>query len=155
MKNLTSIFCGVTFGLGLAVSGMTNPTKVLNFLDIFGPWDPSLAFVMGGALIVSRVGIILVRGRKVALSGDVFSIPTRRDIDPRLVVGACLFGIGWGLVGLCPGPALAGISRGSTELLMFVVAMIIGIFLFRVVERICSPAISDGKASDQNTDNEA
>lgn len=135
MKNIISLICGTVFGIGLATSGMTNPAKVLGFLDVFGAWDPTLVFVMGGALLVSAFGTLLVRGRERPWFADSFSIPTRRDLDPSLIAGASVFGAGWGLVGLCPGPALANISRGSVEILVFVAAMIAGVFTYRLIAR--------------------
>lgn len=136
MKNIISLICGTVFGIGLATSGMTNPAKVLGFLDVFGAWDPTLVFVMGGALLVSAFGTLLVRGRERPWFADSFSIPTRRDLDPSLIAGACVFGVGWGLVGLCPGPALANIGRGNVEILVFVVAMIAGVFAYRLISRV-------------------
>jgi uncharacterized membrane protein YedE/YeeE len=114
---------------------MTNPAKVLAFLDVFGRWDPTLAFVMGGALAVSAVGYQLVRRRRRAWLGDAFAIPTRRELDAPLLGGAALFGVGWGLVGLCPGPALANPFRGSPELAIFVAAMLSGVLGYRALER--------------------
>lgn len=131
MQRLVAGLCGIVFGAGLAVSGMTNPAKVLAFLDVFGRWDPTLAFVMGGALVVSATGFALARRRSRPWLAEAFAIPTLRDIDPKLIGGAALFGVGWGLVGLCPGPALANLCRGSAEVLLFVGAMIAGVVLYR------------------------
>ncbi len=131
MQRLVAGLCGIVFGAGLAVSGMTNPAKVLAFLDVFGRWDPTLAFVMGGALVVSATGFALARRRSRPWLAESFAIPTLRDIDPKLIGGAALFGVGWGLVGLCPGPALANLCRGSAEVLLFVGAMIAGVVLYR------------------------
>ncbi|MEX2207334.1 MAG: DUF6691 family protein [Myxococcota bacterium] len=131
MQRLAAGLCGVVFGAGLAVSGMTNPAKVLAFLDVFGRWDPTLAFVMGGALAVTAIGYTLARGRSRPWFADAFSIPSRRDVDLRLMGGAALFGVGWGLVGLCPGPALANLSRGSGEIFVFAGAMIAAVVLHR------------------------
>jgi uncharacterized membrane protein YedE/YeeE len=135
MKTLVAGLCGVVFGAGLAISGMTNPAKVQAFLDVFGPWDPTLAFVMGGALAVSAAGYRLTRRRERAWLGDAFAIPARRDLDASLVAGAALFGVGWGLVGLCPGPALANLFRGSSEVALFVAAMLAGMLLHRSLAR--------------------
>jgi len=132
MQRLAAGLCGVVFGAGLAISGMTNPAKVLAFLDVFGRWDPTLAFVMGGALAVTASGYVLARGRARPWLAETFAIPTRSDIDARLLGGAALFGAGWGIVGLCPGPALANLSRGSVEIDIFVGAMIAGVVLYRV-----------------------
>ena len=107
---LTSFASGLLFGLGLVVSQMVNPAKVLAFLDVFGAWDPSLAFVMGAAVAVSALGYFVATRRGTPLFGARLEIPTRRDLEPRLLSGAALFGIGWGLVGLCPGPALAALQ---------------------------------------------
>jgi uncharacterized membrane protein YedE/YeeE len=131
MQTLAAGLCGAVFGVGLAVSGMTNPAKVLAFLDVFGRWDPTLALVMGSALAVAAGGYALARGRSRPFFADAFAIPTRRDLDPQLIGGAALFGVGWGLVGLCPGPALANLCRGSFEIAIFVAAMIAGVALHR------------------------
>jgi uncharacterized membrane protein YedE/YeeE len=135
MQRLAAGLCGVVFGAGLALSGMTNPAKVLAFLDVFGRWDPTLAFVMGGALAVSAVGFALARGRARPWLADAFAIPSRSDIDARLIGGAALFGVGWGLVGLCPGPALASLSRGSSDVFVFTGAMIAAVVLHRLAVR--------------------
>jgi len=130
---LTAFGSGLLFGLGLIVSQMVNPAKVLGFLDIFGPWDPSLAFVMGGAVAVSAVGTVIARRRGVPVLATRLEIPSRRDLDRRLIGGAALFGIGWGLVGLCPGPALTAITFGPWQVVVFVAAMVAGMALFRTV----------------------
>jgi len=132
MQSLVAGLCGIVFGAGLAISGMTNPAKVLAFLDVFGRWDPTLAFVMGSALAVTAIGFAVARRSSRPWLGEAFAIPTRSDIDARLIGGAALFGVGWGLVGLCPGPALANVSRGSGEVVVFVGAMIAGVVLHRV-----------------------
>jgi uncharacterized membrane protein YedE/YeeE len=134
MPLIVSAFAaGLLFGLGLIVSQMVNPAKVLGFLDIFGAWDPSLALVMGGAVAVSALGYVVARRRGVPVLAPRLEIPTRRDLDPRLIGGAALFGIGWGLVGLCPGPALVGLTFGPWPVLVFVTAMIVGMAIFRLV----------------------
>lgn len=130
---LVNLGLGLLFGVGLVVSGMSNPAKVLNFLDLFGTWDPSLAFVMGGAVVVAFIGYRLVLGRDAPVAGDAFQIPTRKDIDMRLAGGAALFGVGWGLGGFCPGPALTAIGLGETGTLVFVPAMFLGMWLARIV----------------------
>jgi uncharacterized membrane protein YedE/YeeE len=135
MQAVIAAISGLIFGAGLAVSGMTNPAKVLAFLDVFGAWDPTLAFVMGGALAISSVGFALARRRSRPWLAETFSLPTRTDLDPKLVGGAVLFGVGWGLVGLCPGPALANLSRGSADITLFVAAMIAGVLVYRTVTR--------------------
>jgi uncharacterized membrane protein YedE/YeeE len=135
MQQVVAAISGVLFGAGLAISGMTNPAKVLAFLDVFGAWDPTLAFVMGGALAISTIGFALARRRSRPWLAEGFSLPTRTDLDPQLIGGAVLFGVGWGLVGLCPGPALANLGRGSAEITLFVAAMIAGVFVYRAVRR--------------------
>ncbi|MBL9095919.1 MAG: YeeE/YedE family protein [Alphaproteobacteria bacterium] len=117
---------GLLFGLGLVVSGMSDPAKVMNFLDLFGTWDPSLAFVMGGAVAVTFVGYRLVLARSRPLFDATFHVPTTRDIDPTLLAGAAIFGIGWGLAGFCPGPAFTALPLLAPGTLIFVPAMLIG-----------------------------
>ena len=130
---LAAIGSGLVFGAGLALSDMTNPAKVQNFLDFLGSWDPSLALVMGGALAVSALGYQIARRRGSPLLATRFSIPTRRDLDPELLAGAALFGVGWGIGGFCPGPALAGLLQGAEGVYVFVAAMLGGIALHRWV----------------------
>ncbi len=125
-RPLVPLLCGLIFGAGLAVSGMVNPAKVLGFLDVTGQWDPSLVLVMAGGVAVFALGFLLVKRSAKPLLAAKFEIPTRRDIDPRLVAGAVLFGIGWGLAGLCPGPALTGLAFGITKVYIFVAAMVAG-----------------------------
>lgn len=125
-----SLLCGALFGLGLTISGMVLPEKVLGFLDLLGDWDPSLALVMGGALLVFMPGYFwLVKPRERSLLGAPFHLPTKRQIDKRLITGSALFGIGWGLVGICPGPALTSLVTAQWPVLLFVVAMLVGIKL--------------------------
>jgi uncharacterized membrane protein YedE/YeeE len=126
---------GALFGLGLAVSGMTDPDKVLNFLDVAGTWDPSLALVMGGALAVALPGFAWVRHRGRALSGDPLPTPPAATIDRRLLIGSALFGAGWGIAGYCPGPALANLAHGTAESVVFVVALLAGSQLARLLAR--------------------
>ena len=118
--------CGVIFSIGLIVSGMANPAKVLNFLDVFGYWDPSLAFVMGGAVAVTLVGYPLVRQRKSPVLQVQFQWPNRDDIDKPLLLGAVMFGLGWGIGGYCPGPAWTAVSAAAPGTLVFLGAMLIG-----------------------------
>lgn len=118
---------GIVFGAGLELSQMTNPAKVQNFLDLFGQWDPSLAFVMGSALIASTLGVWIARRRAHPWFADVFAWPDRRDLDARLLGGAALFGIGWGLAGFCPGPVLANLYRFDSRVLLVIAAMLAGI----------------------------
>jgi uncharacterized membrane protein YedE/YeeE len=126
LRGLTAAAAGGLFGLGLVVSGMTEPDKVLAFLDPFGRWDPSLALVMGAALAIALPGFAWARRQPHALCGDPLQWPERRGIDTRLIVGALLFGIGWGLAGYCPGPALANLARLEPDLLAFLPAMLAG-----------------------------
>mgnify|MGYP000433409941 CR=1 FL=1 len=130
MKNLTALISGVVFGVGLTVAEMTNPQKVRSFLDILGNWDPSLAFVMGGALVLTFLGYKVITKRAKPVFDVCFHIPQGRHIDKRLVLGAVFFGIGWGLVGLCPGPALAAITLGGTDVYIFLTAFIAGMLVF-------------------------
>jgi uncharacterized membrane protein YedE/YeeE len=131
LRVLAAALCGLLFGAGLTVSGMTDPVRVLGFLDVAGAWDPTLALVMAGALAVAAPGMALVRRRGAPLLAPRLLIPTRRDIDAPLLAGAVLFGVGWGLVGLCPGPALANLSTGLVEVAMFVAAMAVGLAVGR------------------------
>jgi uncharacterized membrane protein YedE/YeeE len=120
---------GLIFGLGLAIAGMTEPDKVLAFLDLAGDWDPSLALVMAAALAIALPGFHRAQRRERALCGDPLQLPRPREVDAPLVLGAAMFGIGWGLAGYCPGPALANLARGSSELLYFLPAMLAGSML--------------------------
>ena len=131
MNPVLGFLCGLVFGVGLVISGMSDPAKVLNFLDVAGAWDPSLAFVMGGASLSAFVGYRLVwrRERPVAMAG--FDIPSRNEIDAPLLTGAALFGIGWGVGGFCPGPAWTALPLLAPGTLVFVPAMLVGMFLGR------------------------
>jgi uncharacterized membrane protein YedE/YeeE len=144
MSLLVNLALGLLFGAGLVVSGMADPAKVLNFLDLFGSWDPSLAFVMGGAVVVAFFGYRLVLRRKGPIVGGDFHLPARKDIDARLIVGPAIFGIGWGLGGFCPGPALTALGLGATGTLAFVPAMLVGMaaarFVGASVARSATPA---------------
>lgn len=126
---IVSLLAGLLFGLGLVVSGMVNPAKVLNFLDIAGSWDPTLAFVMGGALLVTVPGFRLVLKREAPILDGRFHLPERNDIDLPLVIGAVLFGVGWGLGGFCPGPAVTAMVSGFPAVFAFVAAMLAGSWL--------------------------
>jgi len=135
MQVLVALVCGLVFGAGLAISGMMNPAKVLGFLDVAGAWDPTLLCVMGGALAVSAAGYAVARHRVRPWLAEAFAIPTRQDLDARLLGGAVLFGVGWGLVGICPGPAIANLARGSTDVYVFVAALLAGVIAHRVATR--------------------
>jgi hypothetical protein len=126
---LVNLLAGLLFGFGLLLSGMANPAKVLNFLDLAGHWDPSLAFVMGGAVIVTAIGYRLIFRRSKPVLEESFHLPPARPSDGTLVLGAAVFGAGWGLVGLCPGPALVSIALASPAIFVFVPAMLIGVAL--------------------------
>lgn len=122
-------FIGVLFGFGLIISGMSNPQKILNFLDITGNWDPSLMFVMGGAVVVGLGGFYLASKRTEVFFGGALHIPSRRDISQPLVIGSLIFGAGWGIAGLCPGPAIVALGAGHMKALVFVLAMLVGMAL--------------------------
>ena len=132
---LSEFLVGWLFGLGLILSGMTDPGKVLGFLDLFGTWDPSLALVMGGAIMVGFFAFMLAKKRTQSFLGSAMHLPGRNDIDRRLVVGAALFGAGWGLAGFCPGPALVSLAAGQAQAAVFVVSMVAGMALFEAMER--------------------
>ncbi len=136
MKLVFAGLTGLVFGIGIAVSGMMNPAKVLNFFDIFGTWDPSLAFVMGGALSVTALGYRLVWRRSAPLFGGAFQVPNNSQIDRNLVGGSALFGIGWGIAGFCPGAALPALGTGRWEVVLFVASVIGGLALRRVLARL-------------------
>jgi uncharacterized membrane protein YedE/YeeE len=127
MHELSALAAGLLFGGGLAVSGMTRPQKVLGFLDVFGKWDPSLMFVMLGAIGVHQFAYRLIRGRNAPLFAAKFAVPSRRDLDAKLLLGAAVFGAGWGLGGYCPGPGIASLPGGGMGALVFVSAMLAGV----------------------------
>ncbi len=132
---ITEFAAGLLFGIGLILSGMTDPGKVIGFLDLFGPWDPSLALVMGGAIVVGAFAFALARKRTRTFLGGALHLPKSTDIDRRLVVGGLVFGAGWGLAGFCPGPALVSLGAGQPKAAVFVVAMITGMAVFELLER--------------------
>jgi len=132
---LSEFLVGLLFGLGLLLSGMTDPAKVLGFLDLFGPWDPSLALVMGGAISVGVVAFTIAKKRTVSFLGGAMRMPTASQIDRPLIVGALMFGAGWGLAGFCPGPALVSLAAGQPKAAAFVVFMVLGMIIFEVLER--------------------
>ena len=129
MRNLIALASGLVFGLGLIAGGMTDPAKVKGFLDLFGAWDPSLALVMGGAIAVGVFGFAAARRRSLSWTGEPMELPTQRAIDGRLVGGGALFGIGWGIAGFCPGPAVVALGGGLGPAAIFVVAMLAGMWL--------------------------
>lgn len=135
MRPLLALLSGTMFGVGLALSGMMDPSRVRGFLDIFGAWDPTLAFVMGGALSVMALAWALQRRMLKPMAAERFELPGTRQIDVRLVGGAALFGIGWGLGGLCPGPALASLSLHPLPAAVFVAAMVLGMIALRLFDR--------------------
>ena len=132
MTAVVALVAGVLFGTGLALSGMLDPVRVLGFLDVAGAWDSSLAFVLGGAVTVSAAGTALAQRMKTPVLAGSFDLPTGRRIDARLVLGSALFGIGWGLAGFCPGPAVAALSMLMPKALAFVAAMLAGMWLYRI-----------------------
>lgn len=135
MSKLTAFIAGLIFGLGLLLAGMANPAKVLGFLDLAGAWDPSLALVMAGAIAVALLPFTLAKKRQQSLLGLPMQLPNKREIDRRLIGGSLLFGIGWGIAGICPGPAVAILLTGHWQVILFVAAMLIGMALFEALER--------------------
>jgi len=138
MTVIASLLAGLVFGLGLLMSGMANPAKVLGFLDLAGHWDPSLAFVMGGAIAVGVVAFALAGRRTASLLGAEMRLPSARHVDRRLVAGSVLFGIGWGIAGFCPGPGLVSLGMGEVKALVFAAAMLAGMGVFELFERRAS-----------------
>ena len=134
MKTLLAFASGLIFGIGLIVSGMADPAKVLGFLDLAGRWDPSLAFVMAGAIAVGAIAFGIAARRGTTAFGEPLRLPPTRPIDARLIGGSLLFGIGWGIAGLCPGPALVALGMGQTKALIFAAAMLAGMALFEGIE---------------------
>ena len=135
MRILMALITGLVFGIGLIVSGMTNPAKVLGFLDLAGRWDPSLALVMAGAILVALPAFRVAARRRQSLLGEPMHLPTATRIDRRLVLGSLAFGAGWGLAGFCPGPALASLATGAVQPLIFCAAMLAGMGIFELLER--------------------
>ena len=132
---LFAFIAGLIFGLGLILAGMANPAKVLGFLDVAGTWDPSLAFVMAGAIMIGFVTFLLAKKRTQSFLGLPMQMPTNQLIDKKLVFGSALFGIGWGLAGICPGPGIVLLGAGETKGLVFALALVLGVLIFRVVNR--------------------
>ncbi len=140
MKLIYAVMTGLVFGIGISISGMIDPAKVLNFFDVAGTWDPSLAFVMGGALLVTFFGYRLAWQREAPLFGKRFEVPTSTVIDGKLVGGSALFGIGWGIAGFCPGAAIPALGTGRWEVALFLVAVVVGFFLRRLVAPVPASA---------------
>jgi uncharacterized protein len=147
MDKLSVFVSGLLFGAGVTISGMVNPMKVLNFMDIAGPWDASLIFVMGAGLIVTMIGYRLVFRRGTPMFADKFRLPTLKTLDAKLIVGAALFGLGWGLSGFCPGPAVASVVFGQIESLIFVMAMATGMILCKIVLNLLAKASPSARIS--------
>jgi uncharacterized membrane protein YedE/YeeE len=133
MRNIVSLCVGLIFGIGLCISGMTEPAKVLGFLDLAGLWDPSLAFVMGGAVAVGLLAFTFAKRRRIAFDGEPMRMPTARAIDRPLVVGSLVFGTGWGLAGICPGPGIVDVGFFNPRALVFILAMVLGMLAYRLV----------------------
>ncbi len=135
MLNLNAFLVGLVFGLGLIVSGMTDPSKVIGFLDLAGAWDPSLAFVMGGAILVGAGAFSVAKKRQRSLLGEPMQLSSATELDKGLLIGSLVFGIGWGLSGFCPGPAVVSAAAGQPKALVFVAAMLTGMALYNMIER--------------------
>ena len=135
MERITEFAIGLLFGLGLIMAGMTDPSKVIGFLDLAGAWDPSLALVMGGAILVGVFAFGAAKRRTSSIFGGAMQLPTSRDIDRRLIGGSVLFGAGWGLAGFCPGPAIVSVGAGQSKAIVFTLAMLLGMVVFEILER--------------------
>jgi uncharacterized membrane protein YedE/YeeE len=135
MQRISEFVVGVMFGLGLMLSGMTDPGKVIGFLDLFGEWDPSLMFVMGGAIAVGFLAFAVAHKRTTNFFGGALHLPTSQQIDRPLMIGSLMFGAGWGLAGFCPGPALVSMAAGQDKAVVFVIAMVAGMIMEEFVER--------------------
>ena len=136
LYRIAEFVVGLLFGLGLMLSGMTDPGKVIGFLDLFGTWDPSLALVMGGAIMVGFFAFTVAKKRTSTFLGGAMRLPTNMDMDKKLVIGSLLFGAGWGLAGFCPGPALVSMADGQPKALVFVLAMLVGMLGFELMDRL-------------------
>ena len=136
LYRIAEFVVGLLFGLGLMLSGMTDPGKVMGFLDLFGTWDPSLALVMGGAIMVGFFAFTVAKKRTSTFLGGAMRLPTNMDMDKKLVIGSLLFGAGWGLAGFCPGPALVSMADGQPKALVFVLAMLVGMVGFELMDRL-------------------
>ena len=135
LHHVVEFIVGLLFGMSLMLSGMTDPGKVIGFLDLFGSWDPSLALVMGGAIMVGFLAFTIAKKRTTTFLGGVLRFPTNTDIDKKLVIGSLMFGAGWGLAGFCPGPALVSMADGQPKALVFVLAMLVGMLGFELMDR--------------------
>jgi uncharacterized membrane protein YedE/YeeE len=135
MERISEFVIGLLFGLGLILAGMTDPSKVIGFLDLAGAWDPSLAFVMGGAILVGLFAFGAAKRRTTSVFGGAMQLPTSRDIDRRLIAGSLMFGAGWGLAGFCPGPAIVSVGAGNSKAIVFTLAMLLGMVIFEMLER--------------------
>ncbi|MFM7122094.1 MAG: DUF6691 family protein [Fluviibacter sp.] len=133
---VTAGLAGLLLGLGLILSGMANPAKVIGFLDVAGPWDPSLGLVMGGGLVVGSIGFALLKKQPKTLTGEPLNLPTSRKIDLRLVLGSVLFGIGWGITGICPGPGLVLLGAGIPEGIVYIASLLAGMTLYSLIEKL-------------------
>lgn len=145
MSRIFEFIVGLLFGLGLLLSGMADPGKVLGFLDVFGSWNPSLAFVMGGAIAVGFFAFAMAKKRTTTFLGTALHLPKSSQIDKRLLIGALLFGAGWGLAGFCPGPGLVSLASGQGKAAVFVVAMIVGMVLFEWLDRYLHKPVKAGQ----------
>lgn len=134
LKNMIGLLAGLLFGVGLLISGMTDPVKVQGFLDVFGAWDISLALVMGGGLIVAIIGVQIAKRQPTSWIGSPIEMPTKTAINKKLLIGAMLFGIGWGLVGICPGPGIVLLGTGQWQAYVFIPAMIVGMLIYQWLE---------------------
>lgn len=134
-KNISALLIGVLFGAGLCISGMSDPDKVLNFLNFLGQWDPSLLFVLGGAVVTTFIGYIVILKKEGPVFGNQFHLPTSTDIDKKLIAGAALFGIGWGMTGYCPGPAVSGLAFGAPEPWLFCLSLALGFTAHKLVTK--------------------
>lgn len=148
---IAALAAGTLFGLGLAIAGMIDPAKVINFLDPFGTWDPSLAFVMGGGLLVNAIATPLIMKRKTPLLAEFFRTPTKHQIDRRLIIGGVLFGAGWGLAGYCPGPMLTALSFANSDILTVVASYVVGTLIARVVLRAWERDLLTDQQREQQT----
>ena len=144
MAVVTSFLIGLLFGVGLIVSGMTDPSKIIGFLDLVGTWDPSLAFVMGGAVLVGTAGFRLAERRPTSVLGGLRQLPGTQGIDARVILGSAVFGVGWGLAGFCPGPAVVAFGAGYDKAVVFVIAMLAGMVAYELTERRRMARATDG-----------